>query len=122
MRQLVIIPAAIAIATLAACTPAPGPQGPPGPAGEAGPAGPVSAGWFCLREWCDRRSEVHGARHGSNPVYVCAGEFSVGIFGRFDPNRPNGSAQARAAFARPLTYIPKFGHPNRPQRSQISSS
>jgi hypothetical protein len=41
MRQLVIIPAAIAIVTLAACTPTPGPQGPPGPAGEAGPAGPV---------------------------------------------------------------------------------
>src|SRR4029453_15682357 len=41
MRQLVIIPAAIAIVTLAACTPAPGPQGPPGPAGEVGPPGPV---------------------------------------------------------------------------------
>jgi hypothetical protein len=41
MRQLATIPAAIAIVTLAACTPAPGPQGPPGPAGEAGPAGPV---------------------------------------------------------------------------------
>jgi Collagen triple helix repeat (20 copies) len=41
MRRLVIIPAAIAIVMLAACTPAPGPQGPPGPAGEAGPAGPV---------------------------------------------------------------------------------
>src|SRR5919201_1794313 len=41
MRQLVTIPAAIAIVTLAACIPAPGPQGPPGPAGEAGPAGPV---------------------------------------------------------------------------------
>jgi hypothetical protein len=38
MRQMVTIPAAIAMIALAACT---GPQGPPGPAGEAGPPGPV---------------------------------------------------------------------------------
>src|SRR6266511_1758319 len=46
MRQLVIISAAIVIVTLAACTPAPGPQGeaggqgPVGPAGDRGPPGP----------------------------------------------------------------------------------
>src|SRR6516164_8508399 len=38
MRQVVTIPAAIAMIALAACT---GPQGPSGPAGEAGPAGPT---------------------------------------------------------------------------------
>jgi hypothetical protein len=38
MRQVVTIPAAIAMIALAACT---GPQGPPGPAGEVGPPGPV---------------------------------------------------------------------------------
>ena len=38
MRQMVTIPAAIAMIALAACS---GPQGPQGPAGEAGPAGPV---------------------------------------------------------------------------------
>jgi transposase len=58
--------------------------------------------WLVLCARAVRRTE-RGARHRARRqlVYVCAGEFPIAMFGRFDWQRSNASS-----FARPLTDIP----------------